>query len=160
MKMLLLGLVFLSPQVFASNLFTVTKNHNPKNVLHFDAEVRNCKFASGAISNFWKMGEEEGQKEDLSKKEEEYFEPKVVSSDQKEINFSLEAMDKMDSDIEGPIKVKLEDCVPHAYVTVEGEDVKLSEINVELGFLMKVKKMELIGMNQRQHKPVKIDLKG
>lgn len=139
MKAFLFSLLFLSPAVFAQDIFTISKNRNPENVMHFEATVKNCKFENPAISNFWEMGEEKGQKEALNKDEKKYFEPKILSAKSDEIVFSLPALKKGDNKTQGPITVRLKDCKAHTFITVDRRPMEFKKVMVELGFLMAVK---------------------
>ncbi len=138
----------ISINAFAQDLFIIKKSMNPKNVLHFKANVNNCKLASPAVSAYWVMGEERGQIEGLTIQEKPYFQPKISYSSSTEADFSIGAMEKLGSKIpDKTIKIQLENCLPKAYLEIEGREIQLTDINVSVNFLMTVREMVISGVS-------------
>lgn len=148
MKMLLISTLFLlSATSLAQDIFVMKKSLNPKNVLHFKAEVANCKLKTPAVSVYWIMGEEDGHVEGLTSKEAPYFSPKISYAKETEADFSIGAMEKMGSQIpDKSIRVRLENCKPKAFLDFEGQEIQLTEIYVSVNLFMSVKYMTISGL--------------
>jgi hypothetical protein len=148
MKFFSIFFFFISLNAFAQDLFIIKKSMNPKNVLHFKANVNNCKLDSPAVSAYWVMGEERGQIEGLTNQEKPYFQPKISYSSSSEADFSIGAMEKMGSKLpDQTIKVHLENCLPKANLEIEGREIQLTDINVSVTFLMTVREMVISGVS-------------
>lgn len=148
MKFLLISSLFLlSATAFAQDIFLVKKSMNPKNVLHFKAEVVGCKLKTPAVSAYWIMGEQDGHVEGLTSKEQPYFSPKITYAKETEADFSIGAMEKMGSQIpDKSIRVRLENCKPKAFLDFEGQEIQLTEIYVSVNLFMSVKYMTISGL--------------
>jgi hypothetical protein len=126
----------LSISSFGQEIFQLKKSKNKLNVLHFMAKVENCKFKTPAISNHWIMGEEKGQREALSSSEKDYFQPKVTYNNGSEVEFTMGALNKMGSKLPSKkILVRLESCMPKAFIEYDGEEVELQEIFANVNFM-------------------------
>jgi hypothetical protein len=148
MKFFSIFFFFISLNAFAQDLFIIKKSMNPKNVLHFKANVNNCKLDSSAVSAYWVMGEERGQIEGLTIHEKPYFQPKISYLSPSEVDFSIGAMEKLGSKIpDKTIKIQLENCLPKAYLEIEGREIQLTDINVSVNFLMTVREMVISGIS-------------
>jgi hypothetical protein len=132
---------------FAQDIFVIKKSLNPKNVLHFKANINNCKLTSPAISAYWVMGEENAQVESLTNKEKPYFQPKISYSNSTEVDFSIGAMEEMGCKIpDQTIKVRLENCRPKAFLEIDGSEIQLTDINVSVNLFMSVSQMTINGV--------------
>ena len=148
MKFFSVFFFLISMNAFAQDLFIIKKSMNPKNVLHFKANINNCKLSSPAVGPYWVMGEERGQIEGLTSKEKPYFQPKISYSSSTEADFSIGAMEEMGSKIpDQTIKVRLENCRPKAYLEIDGREIQLTDINVSVTFLMSVREMVISGVS-------------
>ncbi len=146
MKALLLFSLLLTSSAFAQDLFVIKKSLHPKNVLHFKANVQNCKLGSPAVSAYWIMGEDDGHVEGLSSKEKSYFQPKLTYTKETEADFGIGAMEEMGSKIpDQSIRVRLENCKAKAYLEINNSEVALSEIYVDVNFMMSVNYMNISG---------------
>jgi hypothetical protein len=150
MKALLISSLFLmSAAAMAQDMFIIQKSMNPKNVLHFKANVEACKLKSPAVTAYWVMGEEDGHTEGLTSQEKPYFQPKISYAKETESDFSLGAMEKMGSKIpDKSIRVRLENCKPKAFIELNGGEVQLTNINVSVNMFMSVKSMTISGIAQ------------
>lgn len=148
MKFFTIFFFLFSLNAFAQDLFVIKKSMNPRNVLHFKANVHNCKLSSPAVIPYWIMGEERGQVEGLTSQEKPYFQPKVSYSNSTEADFSIGAMEEMGCKIpDQTIKVRLENCQPKAYLELDGREIQLTDINVSVTFLMSVREMVISGVS-------------
>lgn len=160
MKALLTAFFLLSSlSGFAQDMFVIKKSMNPKNVLHYKANVAGCKLLSPAVTPYWIMGEEGGHTEDLTSKETSYFAPKDVYQKSADADFTLGALEKMGSKIKDQtIQVRLENCVPKAYLELNGREIQVKEIFVSVSMLMAVKYMTITGIAPNgQQTTVRID---
>jgi hypothetical protein len=147
MKALLLMTFFFGFSSYAQDVFVIKKSMNPKNILHFKANVENCKLKSPAVSSYWIMGEDNGEVEALSSKEKSYFQPKISYTNDTESDFSIGAMEKMGSKIpDQSIRIRLENCKPKAFLEISGKELALSEIFVDVNMFMSVNYMTISGM--------------
>ena len=148
MKALLISsLLLLSATTFAQDLFSIKKSLNPKNILHFKAVVESCKLKSPSVTNYWRMGEDDGHIESLSSKEQPFFAPKVTYAKENEADFSFGAIEKMGAKIPNKtISIRLEKCKPKAFLEIKGQEVQLTEIYVSVNMLMSVKYMTITGL--------------
>ena len=148
MKSLLTAIVlFASFSGFAQDVFVIKKNMNPKNELHFKAEVASCKLKTPAVSAYWLMGEEDGHTEGLTSNEKPYFEPKISFTNSVDADFTIGAMEKMGKKLpDQNIRVRLENCKPKAFLEVEGQEIQITEIFVQVNMLMSVKYMNISGI--------------
>jgi uncharacterized protein YqkB len=148
MKSLVTAIVlFASFSSFSQDVFVIKKNMNPKNELRFKAEVASCKLKTPAVSAYWLMGEEEGHKEGLTSNEKPYFEPKISFTNSVDADFTIGAMEKMGKKLpDQSIKVRLENCKPKAFLEVEGQEIQITEIFVQVNMLMSVKYMNISGI--------------
>lgn len=134
----LLALAILLPSVsFANSLFTISKTYKEKNVLHYQAVVKNCKLVAPYIAPVWHMGEERGQSEGLTSQERKYFEPKVAYAKDSEVDFTLGAMKelKMGGNNFKSITVRLEGCRAKAYSEYKNEDIQMKNIHLQASLL-------------------------
>jgi len=147
MNALFLSLLFLlTSTAFAQDLFIIKKNINPKNVLHYKADVVQCKLKS--VTPYWVMGEVDGRIEDLTTHEKTYFEPKISYNNGTEVDFSMGALDKMGSKLSDKIvKVRLENCKPRAILEIRDQETQITEISVVVNMLMVVKSMTITGLD-------------
>ena len=148
MKALLISsLLILSATALAQDIFVIKKSMNPKNVLHFKAEVTACKLKAPAVSSYWVMGEDDGHIEGLLSKELPYFAPKISYTKETEADFSIGAMEKMGSKIpDKSIRVRLEDCKAKAFINLNGQEIQINEIYVSVNLFMSVKYMTIAGI--------------
>jgi hypothetical protein len=141
------ALSLFSSLCLADDIFVIKKTMNPKNELHYEALVKDCKLIKPTIKPYWVMGEEDGHHEDITKMEQPFFHPRITYISDTETDFSFGAMDKMGSRLpDKNIRVRLEDCKPKAYIEIKGQELQLLEINVKMGLLMSVKSMSVIGV--------------
>lgn len=127
-----LALISLASSAMAQNLFIIKKNHNPKNILHFDAQVENCKLVSPVVKAYWVMGEKDGRIESLNSLERKHFSPRVIYQKETEADFTLAALNKMAGKMDDTkISIRLMKCQPKAFATVEGQEIQLSELYVD-----------------------------
>lgn len=147
MKTLILALTILFPlSSFANSMFTISKTYKPKNVLHYEAVVKNCKFVTPYVSAQWKMGEERGQREGLTATERKYLQPKVTYSKDKEFDFTLDAVKELNvggNDLR-EIKVRMKNCRAQAFTEYKGQEIELTNINLKTT-LMTVKGATITG---------------
>ncbi len=138
MKTFILTLLALSTLAHADDIFLLKKSRNKLNVLHFDVKKdANCKFPKNAVSAYWIMGEDNGEVLGLNSKEKEYFQPKEIYNDGKEIRFKFGALKKMSDSIpKQEVEVHMENCKPVAYLDLDGQEIKLTEIFSNVNMLM------------------------
>lgn len=138
MKTSILALTILFPlSSFANTMFTISKTYKPKNVLHYEAAIKNCKFASPYVSAQWKMNEERGQREGLTSTERKYLQPKVTYSKDKEFDFTLDAVKELKvpgNDLR-EIKVRMKNCRAQAFTEYKGQEILLTNINLKTSFM-------------------------
>jgi len=148
MKALLIcSLFLLSTTAFSQEIFVIKKSMNPKNVLHYKANVTACKLKSPAVLPYWIMGEENGQVEGLTTKEVTYFSPKIAYAKETEADFLIGAMEKMGSKIpDKSVRVRIENCKPKAFLEINGREIQVTEIFVNVNFMMSVKYMIITGL--------------
>lgn len=146
MKALMALSLFLTCSAFAQDMFVIKKSLHPKNVLHFKANIKDCKLQSPAVSAYWIMGEDDGHVEGLSSKEKSYFQPKISYAKENEADFGIGAMEEMGSKVpDQSIRVRLENCQAKAYLEVNNSEIKLNEIYVDVNFMMSVNYMNITG---------------
>ena len=135
MKALLIAsLMICSTFASANELFIVKKNKNPKNTLHYRANIESCTFKSSPISQQWIMGEEDGHVEGLTGMEKSVYQPKITYQKDTEVDFTLGAMDKMGSKLPNKkIRVRIENCKAKAYLEIKGQEIQLKEIFANVG---------------------------
>lgn len=126
-------LVLLSYSVFAhEDAFIITKNFNTKNVLHYEAIVKDCKLVHPYVSVYWIVGENNGEEAKLNFTQRSLA-PKVLDdANEYEAEFTLKALKGVR--IEGAKNsfiMRMVDCKPKAYVVIDGQEVELSEIHAE-----------------------------
>lgn len=144
-NILLISALLVSSVSFAQDILRITKNKTPKNELHYKANIENCKFKTTAVSGYWLMGEEDGHLEDLLRSELKMYAPRVSYQKENEVDFSIGAMDRLGNQLPNKtIKVRLEDCAPKAYLEVNGVELQLTDIYVQIQFIS-VKYMILTG---------------
>ena len=120
---------------------------NPKNVLHYKANFADCKLKTSSVSAYWIMGEEDGQTEGLTSKEKPYFNPQNAYENDTDADFTLGAIEKMGSNLpDKNIRVRLENCVPKAFLELKGLEIQLTEIYVSVNMFMSVKYMTITGI--------------
>ena len=137
----------LSQFAIAEDIFVIKKTSNPKNVLHFSAETKNCKLLKPAIKPYWVMGEEDGHKEDITKTEKPFFQPRITYISDTETDFSFGAMDKMGERLpDKTIRVRIENCQAKAFLDFRGREIQLKEIFVKMGLLLNVKELTVKGV--------------
>ena len=147
MKALFLMTFLFSLSSYAQDVFVIKKSMNPKNILHFKANVENCKLKSPSVSSYWIMGEDNGEVEALSSKEKSYFHPIISYSNDSEPDFSIGAMEKMGSKIpDQSIRIRLENCKPKAFLEISGHEVVINEIFVDVNMFMSVNYMTISGI--------------
>jgi hypothetical protein len=141
------ALFLLSISAFAQDVFVIKKSMNPKNVLHYKVNIKDCKIQSPAITPYWTMGEDDGHVEALTSKEKSYFAPKNVYEKSSDADFSFGALEKMGDKIsDQSISIRLENCKPKAFMEMNGREIQLTEIYVSVSMLMSVKYMEITGL--------------
>lgn len=137
----------LSQLVMAEDIFVIKKTSNPKNVLHFSAETKDCKLVKPSVKAYWVMGEEDGHKEDLLKTERPFFQPRITYISETETDFSFGAMDKMGERLpDKTIRVRIEKCQAKAFIDFKGREIQLKEIFVKMGLLLNVKELTVKGI--------------
>jgi hypothetical protein len=148
MKLVLSVLALLLSQlVMAEDIFVLKKTSNPKNVLHFSAETKDCKLTKPSVKAYWVMGEEDGQKEDLLKIERPFFQPRITYISETETDFSFGALDKMGERLpDKTIRVRVEKCQAKAFIDIKGREIQLKEIFVKMGLLLNVKELTVKGI--------------
>lgn len=139
MKTTLIAFTVLFPlSTFAHTIFTISKTYKPKNVLHYEAAIKNCKFVSPFVSAQWKMGEERGQREGLTSTEKKYLQPKVTYSKDKEFDFTLDAVKelKVSGNDLREIRVRMgKNCKAKAFTEYKGQEIELTNINLKTNLL-------------------------
>jgi hypothetical protein len=144
---LLLSLSLISSIVSANEIFVLKKSFNPKNVLHFKANVEGCKLKTPAVANYWVMGEQRSQIEGLTNSEKPYFQPQITYQSDWEADFGMGAINKMGNRIEDKsIKVRLVNCQAKAFIEINKQEIQLTEIFASVGLLMNVKSMTIKGI--------------
>jgi hypothetical protein len=124
-----ISLFMFSSLVSAQTLFVIKKNFNPKNVLHFDAVVKNCKLQAPVVNPYWIMGERGGRTEGLNAQERRYFTPRVTYNNGREAEFTLPALNEMAGRLDSSkITIRLVDCKPKSYISYQGNEVEASEL--------------------------------
>jgi hypothetical protein len=148
MKSLLTAIALLSSfSTFAQDLFVIKKNMNPKNELHFKAEVQDCKLKTPSASAYWVLGEEDRHTEGLTNKEKPYFQPKISYSNSVEADFTFGALEKMGKKLpDQTINLRLENCKPKAFLEVNGQEIQIKEIYANVNILMIVRSMIISGI--------------
>lgn len=133
---LLLALSF-SISSIAQDIFVLKKSKRILNVLHFNANVENCKFKSPPVKNHWVMGEEGGHHEDLNSQERPYFTPKFSYANEREVTFTIGALEKMQKKLKvKEINVRLLSCKPIAFIELQGREIQIQEFFVQVNALM------------------------
>lgn len=129
----IVSLVALLPlSSFANSMFTVSKTYKPKNVLHYEAVVKNCAFVSPFVNPQWKMDEERGQRETLTSTEKKYLQPKVTYSKDIEFDFTMDAVKELNAGTDfRQIKVRMEKCEAKAYTEYKGQEIQLTNIHLK-----------------------------
>ncbi|MBA2403759.1 MAG: DUF4833 domain-containing protein [Bdellovibrionales bacterium] len=141
------ALLLSSLSLFAQDLFVIKKSMNPKNVLHYKANVAGCKLQSPSVTPYWVMGESGGHTEGLTSREKPYFAPKDVYERATDADFTFGAMEKMGSKItDKTVQIRLDNCVPKAYLDLNGGEIQITEIYVSVNMLMSVKYMTITGV--------------
>jgi len=144
---LLLAVSIISTVASANEIFVLKKSFNPKNVLHFKANVEGCKLKNPAVTNHWIMGEEKNQVEGLTNSEKPYFQPKITYQNDTEADFGMGAIDKMGSRIgDKSIRIRLDNCKAKAFIDINNQEIQLTEIFANVGLLMNVKSMTIKGI--------------
>lgn len=118
-------------------MFTVTKTYKPKNVLHYEAAISGCKFASPYVSALWKMDEERGQREGLTSTEKKYLQPKVTYAKDTEFDFTLDAVKELKvpgNDLR-KIRVRLSNCRAQAFTEYKGQEIQLTNIHLKTSLM-------------------------
>ena len=130
---LLLAALLLSSVTYAQDILRITKNKTPKNELHYKANIQDCKFQTTGVKGYWLMGEEDGHLEDLLRSELKMYAPRVSYQKETEIDFTIGAMDRLGNQLPNKtIKVRIEDCLPKAYLEVNSVEVQLTDIYVQI----------------------------
>lgn len=120
----------------ANELFVITKNRTPKNILHYKANVVNCEFAKTPVTPYWILGEERGQTEAITNSEKGMFQPKVTYQKATEVDFSIGAMERLGNSLPNKkISVRIENCQAKAYLEVKGQEMELKEIYAQIKLL-------------------------
>lgn len=137
MKALLIAsLMICSTMSFANDLFVVKKNKNPKNILHYRANLQSCTFKNPPVSQQWIMGEEDGHVEGLTGIEKSVYQPRITYQKDSEVDFTIGAMDKMGSKLPNKkIRVRIENCKAKAYLEIKGQEIQLREIFANVGLV-------------------------
>ena len=146
-NLLIATLLLVSTIATAQDIFHIKKNHNPKNELHYKANIVDCKLKVPAVIGYWVMGEEDGHLEDLTRNEGPIYKPRISYQNEVEADFSIGAMDRMGSKLPNKtIKVRMENCQPKSYLEINGVEIQLSNIYVQVK-LISVDYMILYGTN-------------
>lgn len=137
MKTSILALAVLFPlSSFANSMFTVSKTYKPKNVLHYEAAIKNCKFVSPYVSAQWKMDEERGQREGLTATEKKYLQPKVKYAKDTEFDFTLDAVKELKTGNDfREIKVRMSNCRAQAFTEYKGQEIRLTNIHLKMSMM-------------------------
>jgi hypothetical protein len=133
---------------FAKDVFVMSKSIREKNMIHYDVKVTNCKLSESSLTAFWLLGEKDGTpRQELTPKEVPDYRPKIVHSNDQEIEFVLGAFDKIENEItDHPISIKLVNCEPRAYVRLNGEDIQMTRVHATISLLkMGVKYLTVTG---------------
>lgn len=148
MKLILCALALtISQTALAEDIFVIKKTTNPKNVLHFSADTKDCKLLKPSVKPYWVMGEEDGHKEDITKTERAFFQPRITYISETETDFSFGAMDKMGERLpDKTVRVRIEKCQAKAYIDFKGREIQLKEIFVKMGMLLNVKELTIKGV--------------
>lgn len=168
MKALLLSTLFLvTTTAFAQDAFVIKKSYNPKNVLHYKANVVNCKLTkptgkTTAVSAYWIMGEDDGETVPMNTKEKESFLPKVSYEKETELDFSIGALNDMQEVTDKSIEIRLVNCKPKAFLEIDGQEIMLTQIYADVstgfgwsGFTMTTNYMNITGYAPNGTKTVK-----
>ena len=88
--------------IVSYNLFNLEKDYNRKNVLHYDIKVKSpsCTIAlngksAPALDPYWRMGEEKGQRKNLTSKDKKRFAPIVIDHDPNRVRFKMPVFNKL-----------------------------------------------------------------
>jgi hypothetical protein len=145
-KIMAFSLLALSLNTLASSIFVFKKNVNPQNVLHYKAHASNCEFKNPSVTAFWVMGEDKGQIESLTSKELEYLKPKIIYNKENEVDFTIGAIEELKGKItDKDISVRIVDCAPKAFIEIDGREVEIKEINLNLSTFLTVKDVTITG---------------
>jgi hypothetical protein len=160
MKLFLtLSLVILSFNSLAQVL-VLKKNVNPQNVLHFNAQVENCRIVDPAVQAQWLMGSKGGKVEGLNSVERPLLSPQVLKNKGTEAEFTFGAIEEHNSALpDNRITIRMEKCQPRAYINTDRGEMQLTEIYAHLGGMLnnKLRYMQLTGKDS-SGKPVSIRL--
>lgn len=148
MKSLFTAVILLASfSTFAQDVFVIKKNLNPKNTLHFKAQVDSCKLKRPAVTAYWVMGEEDGHTEAVAENEKPFFQPKISFANSLDADFTIGAMEKMGKKLSDQnITVRLENCKPKAFLEFDGQEIQITEIFVQVNMLMSLKYMNISGI--------------
>jgi hypothetical protein len=114
----------------------MTKSIRERNVIHYDVRVSNCRLADNPITAFWILGEREGQIQQLTPSEIPKFRPIIVRENSQQLEFTLGVFREIEDPIvDNPILVKLVDCVPKAFIRINGTEIELNEIWAKISIL-------------------------
>lgn len=156
---LILLAIIVMPAHAGQNLFIVRKNINPGNYFKVDAQVNSaCQlvpFSNGKyIEGYWIMGEENGQRQAMSMLEERSFNKartSYINSARTELDFIPENMDLARKYFANPVihlrsRVKNGVCGIEALMEIDGQEIRLKQLDVNLSTFMSVNSISVKGI--------------
>lgn len=140
-NLMIASLLLMTSQVFATDVFLITKSIREKNAIHYDIKVKDCRMTDKALSAFWILGEKSNSFQALTKEEIPKYAPEVIRENGQELEFTVPVFSELnDRSVEKNILVKLINCRPKAFVKIDGNEYELNEIHAKISiFKMGVK---------------------
>lgn len=124
----------------SQTVFVVKKNMRAKNYIDVSVETDSRCLLQKKVFLHWIMGQENGQREELSPDEKKDFDPvvKYIKPDRTELDFSIAQEDKIKAYIPDPtITVRASKvgtaCKTKAYITIDNLEVELKEVMMNIG---------------------------
>ena len=157
MRFLIVG--FLSMVTFSAMasqpVLSIKKNHNPKNYIVLSVNTNEkCQLVSGTegyVKGNWVLGSENNTVAPLTATEMKILSPKVsyINSAKTELDFTITSEDKIKEYLPDPkITVKTvakPGCTAAAYINMEGQEIKIDELVLELSMFLSVKSLTIKG---------------
>ncbi len=118
------------------DVFKLNKSVNPKNVLHYETFVEDCKLVTPYVNAYWVMGEEKNQTKGLNIFFRPSLGPKIKESREDRVRFTLGAIENINiPGSDKTIQIELDQCKPKATIVLNGETINLQEIHADLSGL-------------------------
>jgi len=123
---------------FAETVFIVKKNFSRKNILIFDAHVKDCKLVDPYITVNW-FNTDKNRSERLGNLERNHFTPIILEKTTKTISFTVGAGNMVNLRPEEKIgQLQLDPkCKPYVLMNVENQKILLKELYFGVGLTFK-----------------------